>query len=339
VKHVILTSMPDAGIKAQWNAFVTEARFATHYVTPNYFNDPYVRGERFAILAVDENGDVHAALTGVVDGDKIASGLYSRPQAIFRHGADDDAAAGALMKGISELSECGKLIELHSWQLVPSLADGDMQMRPSGAETSVVMIDLSNGPDAVFANFSQTRRNEIRKAEKQHSVLIKELANDDELTELYQIYCEWNRRKGNEPDTFERMQMAAGQHENRRIFIAKADGKVIAGSFYRFCAGGIAEYAANFSVPEYQKLRPNDLIGWHAIQWACGAGLSHFSMGGSHLFLRRFGGDVMTTYRYTRDERPLGVRRLTSDMREVGLNTYRHLPEKVRTGMRRVLAK
>ena len=135
------------------------------------------------------------------------------------------------------------------------------------------------------------------------------------------------------------MQTAAFDRKNRRIFIAKTEGKVIAGSFYRFAPGSVAEYAGNFSMPEYQKLRPNDLIGWRAIEWACNSGISLFSMGGSHLFLRRFGGETMTTYRYRRDQSFLRLHDLRETAIKFSVAGYRRMPENFRDGVRRILAK
>ena len=339
MKHVILTSMPDKAITRSWNAFLADIPLATHYMTANYFTDPYVSGERFAVLAADEAGDVTAVITGIIDGEKIGSGLSCRPQMAFRDKTDRGAAADALIAGLDEISDGRKLIELHSWSHVDELMRPDMTVKPSTAETSVVMLDLAGGADAIFSQFSRNRRNNIRAATKRSDVEIKELETDVELDELYQLHCEWNKRKGNPADTFERMQTATSLRENRRIFIAKTDGKVIAGSFFRFCPDGVVEYSANFSLQEDQKLRPNDLIVWHAIKWACESGFSHFSMGGSHLFLRRFGGDVVTTYRYARDDRPFGIQRLKTNVRELGVETYRRLPDNVRAGVRRVFAR
>ncbi len=339
MKHLILTSLPDEELAARWNAFVTEAPFATHYVTPNYFTDPYICGVRFAVLAVENSGEIAAVLTGVIDGERVVSGMFSRPQMVFGRDFDRSAAVGALVAGVAEVSEVAKLVEIYSWKSVPEFAPHLLQMRSSNETTSVVMLDLADGADAIFAKFSQTRRNEIRKAIKQDLVEVKELETDEELAEIYEIHCEWNERKGHTPDTFEQMKIAVSQVENRRVFIAKTNGKVVAGSFYRFCKGGVVEYAANFSMPEFQKLRPNDLIGWHAIQWACDQGFSHFSMGGSHLFLRRFGGEVMQTYRYRRDLSLFKMHDLRENAREFGAQAYRRLPENVRSGVRKILAR
>ena len=339
MKHIILTSMPDGELAARWNAFAVDAPFATHYVTPNYFTDPYIRGCRFAVLAVGNSDEVTAVLTGVIDGERVVSGMFSRPQMVFGKDIDRDRAVAVLVDGVHEIAGTAKLLEIYSWAPVPEFAEHSMQSKASNETTSVVMLDLADGADAIFAKFSQTRRNEIRKAIKQDVVEVKALETDDELAEIYAIHCEWNERKGHMPDTFEQMKTAVSQVENRRVFIAKADGKVIAGSFYRFCSGGVVEYAANFSLPEFQKLRPNDLIGWHAIKWACERGFSHFSMGGSHLFLRRFGGEVMQTYRYRRDLSLFKMHDLRENAREFGAQAYRRLPENVRSGVRKILAR
>lgn len=339
MNHIALTSAPDGELATRWNAFTRTAPFATHYVTPNYFIDPYIRGMGFAVLAIENDGEIAAVLTGETTHDRVASGMFSRPQMVFAEDADRTKAVAALVAGINEIGgNSAGLTEIYSWEPIPEFAAHSMQSKASNETTSVVMLDLADGADAIFAKFSQTRRNEIRKAIKQDVVEVKELETEAEFAEIYRIHCEWNERKGHVPDTFEDMKTSVSHTGNRRTFIAKAEGKVIAGSFYRFCYGGVVEYAANFSMPEYQKLRPNDLIGWHAIQWACGGGFSHFSMGGSHLFLRRFGGEVRQTYRYRRDMSLFKIHDLRENAREFGAQAYRRLPENVRNGIRSILA-
>ena len=338
MKPLVLRSFPTPEIEAKWKAFAREAPFATHYTTPNYFIDPYIRGESFAVLAVETDGTIAAAVTGVSANDRIISGMFSRPQMIFREGVDKEMAIATLVRGIDEIGKSNpNLVEIYSWEPINEFSGHSMQSKKSNDTTSVVMLDLNDGADAIFANFSQTRRNEIRKALKQGLVEVKQLETDEELAEIYKIHCDWNERKWNSPDTFEQMRTAVRQIANRRVFIAKADGKVIAGSFYRFCENGVVEYAANFSMPEFQKLRPNDLIGWHAIQWACDSEFSHFSMGGSHLFLRRFGGEVVQTYRYRRDNSLFKIHNLRENAREFGVQAYHRLPENIRSGVRRIL--
>ena len=340
MKHRLLTQPPDAEVAAKWERMLADAPFATHYCTPNYFKDPFLRGEPFAVLAEKGNGEIAGVLTGIWDRDKAVSGLFVRPQTVFGRDINVDEASSAFLEGICDLYE-GKpsLVELFSWQQVPGLINLGMSEREARDAMCVVVLDLSLGADQLFAEFSQTRRNEIRKALKQNTLEIKELDTSDELEQMYEIHVDWCRRKGHDPNTVEQMQMTVEQRENRRTFIAKSEGKVIAASFYRFCLGGMVEYAGNCSIPEYQKLRPNDLIGWFAIQWASSEGFRHFSMGGSHLFLRRFGGELMQTYRYRRDYSRLKLHDLREQTWELSLGVYKRLPPNVRANVKKVLVK
>jgi len=341
MNYKILSEYPNEDLLAKWNDFLANARFPTHYVTPNFFVDPFVRGgERFVVLAFDENEKIAAILSGVDDGRKIVSGLFVRPQTAFRKDADKRQAAGTLLAGLkAKGGERLELIDLHSWEQIDEFKDLDfLGERAEGANT-IIMLDLTKGADRIFKEFSQTRRNEIRKFLKQNQVLIAEIENADELAELYAIHRDWNERKGNEPDTFESFKLAFEQKDYRKIFIAKHDGKIIAGSYYRFCAGGVIEYAANNSLVEYQKLRPNDLLGWHSIEWACRAGFAHYSMGGSHLFLRRFGGYELKTYHYRLDRSFLRIHNLKENVRNFGLKTYRNLPLSVKTRIKQFAGK
>src|SRR5262249_6498372 len=74
-------------------------------------------------------------------------------------------------------------------------------------------------------------------------------------------------------------------------------GKIIAGVVIRFAPCGIMEYAANSSLEGALRLRPNDLLHWRAIEWGCRMGMIKYSLGGTHLFLRKLGGEITPTIR------------------------------------------
>jgi hypothetical protein len=338
MRHILLTAVPGPELTARWNRFLAIAPFATHYCTPNYFKDPYLPGNAFAVLAEQDNGEIAGVLTGVWDQKKAISGLFVRPQTVFAADTDLGRASSAILSGISELYD-GRpgLIELFSWLHVPQFVDLGMNVREGRGAMCVVVLDLSLGAEKLFAQFSQTRRSEIRKSLRKGIVAVKELETGDEFDQMDSIHVDWCDRKGHSPDSLEQMRTAVEDRENRRTFIAKTDAKVIAASFYRFCPGGVVEYAGNCSIPEYQNLRPNDLISWHAIQWACAERFTHFSMGGSHLFLRRFGGEVLSTYRYSRDHSRLKLHDLRERTREASLDVYKRLPIRVRANVKRVL--
>jgi len=335
----LITQYPDDVLQDAWNEFLADASYPTHYTAPNFFTDPYIRGERFAVLAF-EGGKIAGVLTGVDNGGRIVSGLPVRPQVVFRKGCDSTAALQALLEGMLEHGGGSlELIDLHTWEPVEKAESLGFRTRVCTGEDSIIMLDLAKGEDQIFREFSQTRRNELRKAIKNGVIEIKELETDEEISELYEIHVDWNRRKGNRPDPFEDFERATKQRENRKVFIAVHDGKIIAGSYFRFCPGGVVEYAANNSLPEFQNLRPNDLIGWRAIQWACAGGFTHFSMGGSHLFLRRFGGEVFTAWHYRLDRTFLKRHEVKETLKKLAVKTYLSLPDSARQKIKQGLGR
>jgi len=337
----VLTQNPDAQLTQKWNEFLENASFPTHYTTPDFFVDPFVRGgEKFAVLAFDENEKISAVLTGIENGKTIISGLPVRPQTAFRKDADRFRAATALTAGLKQKGGAkSELIDFYTWEQVKEFEELGFQANQCGEDESIILLDLSKSAEQLFKEFSQTRRSELRKVMKQNQLEIKDLETDEELRQLYEIHTDWNSRKGNQPDTFEQLKFAAAQIDYRKILIAKYEEKVIAGSFYRFCKGGMVEYAGNNSLTEFQKLRPNDLIGWRSIEWACREKFTHYSMGGSHLFLRRFGGELVSPYRYKLDRSFLRIHNLRENILNIGIKTYRSLPVSVKTKIKQIAGK
>lgn len=339
-QSLVLTEYPDAATEKLWDAFLADASFPTHYVTPNFFVDPYIRGGvRFAVLCLN-NDRVDAVLTGVDAGKTIFSGLAVRPQTAFRRGCDLRAAASTLLEGIKEHGGSDlEMIRFYTWEPVSEFDELGFKSSEATDDEAIIMLDLSVGAEEIFKQFSQTRRNELRKAMKQNVLEVKDLETEDEFNELYAIHCDWNERKGNTPDSYDDLKFAVSQKNHRKVLIAKLDGKVIAGSYYRFCSGGVVEYAANNSLVEFQKYRPNDLIGWRSIEWACQNGFTHYSMGGSHLFLRRFGGSVVKSHYYHLDRTFLQIHDMKDKLKEIGIKTYRSLPGGVKKQIKRIAGK
>jgi lipid II:glycine glycyltransferase (peptidoglycan interpeptide bridge formation enzyme) len=163
------------------------------------------------------------------------------------------------------------------------------------------MLDLAPGPDALFRKFSQTRRNDIRRAIR-NGISVDFASSREHVTAYYAVYVDWARRR--------RLQITGEEefHEeffttrrNRRLLLARYNGEVIAGMVLRFLPGGVVEYAARSFLQSALHLKPNDLLHWRAIEWACAEGLTKYNLGGTGLFLRKFGGEVVPTTRHRLD--------------------------------------
>lgn len=291
--HLLLSHKPNTSIETGWRACLNDSDFPTHYTAPEFFSEPAFRDNRpFAVLSVVDD-HVTGVLTGVAEGGHIRSGLSVRPQIAFRRSADRGQAMANLIAGLLEEVKNAKLLDLFVWSDLEELVGNRFRCRRCDG---VVMLNLSRGPEELFRKFSENKRTNIKKAIKQ-GVLVAPATTPDEVGAYYAICVDWSRRKGLPIATEDQFQQTFALTGNRRLFLASHDGKIIAGVVIRFFPHGVMEYAANSSLESALRLRPNDLLHWRAIEWGCQEGLTHYSLGGTHLFLRKFGGQIVSTTR------------------------------------------
>jgi Acetyltransferase (GNAT) domain len=276
----ILHRPPEGQIEALWRACLADADFSTHYTAPEYFLEPGFRNKGpFAILSLSGE-EVTAVLTGTNDGAYIQSGHSVRPQIALSRRADRVQAMTNLVDGLLVEAASAKLVDLFVWSDVDALVNSRFRQRP---HEGVVMLDLAHGPDFLFRKFSQTTRNEIRRAIK-HGVSVDIATTREDISSYYTVYVDWSRRKRVPFVDEDEFQAMFSLTQNRRLFLARHEGQVIAGAVLRFFYGGVAEYAANSSLEPALQLHPNHLLQWRAIEWACAEGMTRYSLGGAHPF-------------------------------------------------------
>src|SRR3712207_2207201 len=160
----ILHSYPaDIGVEARWKEFLSRADFASHYVSPEYFREPFFRDKRPFVILSWQGERVVAALSGIHEEQQLICGLSSRPQICFDNTVDLGAASDALVAGLFEEARSAKLITFHSWVPLNTLSKYGYRCKQ---EPGVVMLDLTKGPDELFKRFASTRRTDIRNAIK-----------------------------------------------------------------------------------------------------------------------------------------------------------------------------
>lgn len=329
----ILHGYPDdVTLNARWTEFLARADFAAHYVSAEYFREPFFRDKRpFAVLAW-QGERIVAVISGTHEEQHLVCGLVSRPQICFDKTVDVAAATDALASGLLNEAGSEKLITVYSWVPLDTLA---MHGYRCNQEEGVVMLDLTMGPDALFKQFADSRRRNIRNAIK-HGIEIALASTRDEFRLYYEIYVDWCRRKQIASNSFEVMEEAL-ELPNRRLFLARYEGKIVAGTIIRLYPRAMIEYAANNSLVEYLNLRPNDLLHWRVIEWACAEGYKQYSLGGAHLFLLRFGGTIAPVYRYRLDRTWLHRYELKEALGKSGRDMLNALPAGVKTRMRKAL--
>lgn len=328
-----LHEFPNPDVERAWRECLERADFATHYVSPEYFHEPFFRDkEPFAVLAWQDD-KVVGVLTGLHEGGQVVCGQMSRPQCCFDKSIDPTSAAEGLAEGL--LAEAGSetLITLYTMSPLDALLACGYRCEK---EEGVVVLDLTLGAEALFKGFASTRRTDIRNATKR-GVEVVIASTREEFRAYYEIYVGWCERKKLAPSSFEVLEEALFLTDNRRLFLARYDGKAIAGTVIRLYPGEMIEYAANSSIAESLKLRPNDLLQWRVVEWACQQGYKRYSLGGAHLFSRRMGGTILPVYRYRLDRTWLRRHELRDALGQSGRKVFNALPAGLRNQVRRAL--
>ena len=187
----ILHGTPTGLLETAWRACLADSDFPTHYTAPEYFCEPMLNGKKpFAVLSIVDE-DVTAVMTGIHHSDRVQSGLSLRPQIAFSRHADRSRAMNNLIAGLLQEAKSAKLVDLFLWSDMAGLVDARFRQR---TYEGVVMLDLSLGPDALFREFSQTRRNDIRRAIK-NGVSVDFAKSRDDVSAYYAVYVDWTRRR------------------------------------------------------------------------------------------------------------------------------------------------
>lgn len=337
--YLVITAPPDKKLCEKWEDLLCHSAFASHYVTADFFDDPFVgEGQRFAVIA-SEGEKINAVMTGSIENGVVTSGLPVRPQIAFRDGADSADIAKALIDGLHSVVGSGpSLIRLYSWEAIDGFGRSGYQHSLCHGGDQVLILDCAKGPEALFKAFSERRRTDIRKVIKKAELIVKLLETESELAELYTVHLDWCERKSIKPDDLVAFHVNLNRIY-RTVLIAIHDGKVVAGTYLRYCKGGLVEYAANNSLTEYNHLRPNELLGWRAIEWVCENGFSKFSLGASHPFLTRFGDEIVATHRYQLDRTFLRLHTNRERAMRLAVKTFQALPDPVRQRIKAAAAR
>jgi CelD/BcsL family acetyltransferase involved in cellulose biosynthesis len=334
----ILHAYPSPVLEGKWTECLQHTTAPAHYASPAFFLEPYFRGKKpFAVLAL-VGGEVVGVLTGLHEPGKVVSGLETRVHIAMDERRDPNEALELLVQGVNQESKGVALAQVYSWRqlpLTPFVKAGYRKREFMGNP----ILDLSLGAEALIAKCGKSQRRNIRFSAK-NGVEIIEGKTREEFEAFYTIYERWSSVKQLAQYSKE-MEWEAFQttQKNRCLFLARHEGRIIAGSFVRFYPGGLVECSRNFSLPEFLYLKPNDLLIGHTIEWACKRGFRLISLGAHHKFLRGFGGEITPIDRYRKDRTLLRRYDLTDFVMDRSRAALHSLPagteEKVRKILRR----
>lgn len=335
----IVHEFPQHDLENAWKDCLTRVYFPAHYNAPEYFYSPLFKGNRpFAILAM-QGKRIVGVLTGIHEGKNLNCGLQSRPQICIDQTVEQAPVEQALAEGLLAEARNESLIAVYSWTLLESFHQ--FAFRHRQLEGNVVL-DLTIGAERLFNSLHRNRRRDVRLAIR-NGVEVSEASNREELLEYYEVYLQWHRTERKKIvwklQSREDFMQARALTSNSRLFVARYQGKIVAGIVVRFLPGGLIEYASNYSLDQFMRLLPNDLLVWKMIEWACSNGFQQLSMGGAHPFLKKWGGTIMPIHRYRIDRTWLRRHDLREAARDWGRSSIGRMPAPIEKTVRRLLGK
>jgi len=239
---------------------------------------------RTARIAITEDG----RLVGIVQG------TYSR---YFGFGMDLGVMRGPLvdprngkslqlveyiLKALGEYAKKNRII--HARILVPEKWQLQKVFHKLGyASTNKLneyVVNLENGIDTLWKNIAHNKRRNISKALKE-GVQIVQSRNHEDLLTFYSLLEAAKERGGFSTyplSWFEAVWKILKPEELSKVFLSRWKGKSVSGVFVAVHGKTVYALAAG-SISEGWKVRPNDIMHWKIMEWACQSGYSKYHMG------------------------------------------------------------
>ncbi|HEX6823326.1 MAG TPA: GNAT family N-acetyltransferase [Candidatus Sulfotelmatobacter sp.] len=335
-RFFILHEFPPPDVQELWSAFLSRIDSPSHYDAPEYFLEPQWAGNRPFVILAFHQGDIVGVASGLHLHGNTACGVLSRPQ-IRVDPTHAVVASSRLSEGLLQEAGKEKLITVFAWNWVPLQGLEQQGFRRRELEGDVVL-DLKLGSDAIYKQFHENRKRNIRAA-LNHGIEVTEANRREDLTAYWEVYSRWRRTERKQIVhnlSFAIIEQVHHLRHNHRRFLARHNGKVIAATGLRFQPCGMVEYANNCSLDEFIHLRPNDLLLWRTIEWACQKGFTKYSLGAAHPFLRKSGGTVIPICRYRLDRSLFHQHDLKDSARSQARSILAHLPAGIGNGLRKL---
>ena len=145
------------------------------------------------------------------------------------------------------------------------------------------VVNLEKGADELWRSIDHNKRRNIKKAVKEGVEVVQSRNHDDLL-----IFCSMleaaKRRAGFSSyplSWFEAVWKVYEPVELSKVFLGRWKGKSVSGVFVVIHGNTVYALAAG-SLSEGWKVRPNDIMHWKVMEWACQNGYSKYHMGLVH---------------------------------------------------------
>ena len=187
-----------------------------------------------------------------------------------------------LLKALEDYGKRNRII--HAQILVPEAwqlheAFNKLRYAPAGKLNEYV-VNLEKGAEELWKSVAHNKRRNIKKALKE-GVEVVQSRNHEDLLTFYSMLEASAERGGFSSyplPWFEAVWKVYQPEKLSKVFLASLEGKSVSGVFVVIHGKTVYALAAG-SFSEGWKVRPNDIMHWKVMEWACRNGYSKYHMG------------------------------------------------------------
>jgi len=281
LNHYTLVPLVPA-LYGDWDQFVNRTPGSTFYHLSNWFDlieDTF--GYRQCGIVQLQDGQIVSGLPLFKKNRFVASGYTSSPfrdrgGILYGNAADP---AQVLKKAIQISQKDNYYLHIKHMNLIDPTIFHELDTIPLRYWVTT-QIDLTVGAEQLWKRLKNNAQGPVKKAIK-NNIKVYPATSIHHVENFYDIFFK-NRKILGIP-VFPKMFFLniwnnPFLNANTRLLLADIEGKTIAGIFLLLHKNTVIDgYAA--SVPVYRTLRPNDLLIWKSIEWACSNGFRVFDFG------------------------------------------------------------
>jgi len=144
---------------------------------------------------------------------------------------------------------------------------------------NVYALNLKESPIDIWNRISSNKRKNVKKAERE-GVIVENSRSEEDFQSFLSLWKATATRANFDPKLkeVEEVGRAFRQKGSGRVFLAKWKHRDIAGTFIiNHADTAYCRYAG--SIEGSWSARPNDIVHWKAMEWACEQGYSWYHMG------------------------------------------------------------
>lgn len=278
-----------ASRRKEWNAFVSQQPFFMLMQTWEWGEFKENTGWKAVRLAVEENNKIVAGAQILIKSAPLglASAAYIPRGPIVNW--NDKAVTNALLSAMNNTARRHRCISLKIEPAIPYTAELAQLLAGLGFKESdfnnqpqcSMLVDLAPDEDTILANMNKTTRYNIRYSER-NGIEVRQ-ADTGDFNHFYNLLTFTAARAGfpvRAKAYYEQEWHSFIKDDHIQLFIASYEGEVLA---VRMPAafGNIAATLHSGSYNNvHKKLKPNELLMWHSIQWAKAKGCSRYDVWG-----------------------------------------------------------